>query len=60
MTKVMNEGWATYWHSTLMPRHFVEATEIIDDDRVLFSVAGDQPRQQTIHADLPTPAHQVM
>ncbi len=32
----------------------------IDDDMVLFSFAGDQPRQQTIHADLPTPAHQVM
>jgi stage V sporulation protein R len=30
MTKVMNEGWASYWHSTLMTRHFVEATEIID------------------------------
>ncbi|MCC7349037.1 MAG: SpoVR family protein [Phycisphaerales bacterium] len=30
MTKVMNEGWASYWHSTLMTRHFVEAREIID------------------------------
>ncbi len=30
MTKVMNEGWASYWHSTLMTKHFVEATEIID------------------------------
>lgn len=30
MTKVMNEGWATYWHSTLMTRHFVEAKEVID------------------------------
>jgi len=30
MTKVMNEGWASYWHSTLMTRHFVQATEIID------------------------------
>src|ERR1700678_1662792 len=30
MTKVMNEGWASYWHSTLMTRHFVDATEIID------------------------------
>ncbi len=30
MTKVMNEGWASYWHSTLMTRHFVEAKEIID------------------------------
>jgi len=30
MTKVMNEGWATYWHSTMMTRHYVDATEIID------------------------------
>jgi stage V sporulation protein R len=30
MTKVMNEGWATYWHSTLMTKHFVEASEVID------------------------------
>lgn len=30
MTKVMNEGWASYWHSMLMTRHFVEAREIID------------------------------
>jgi stage V sporulation protein R len=30
MTKVMNEGWASYWHSTLMTRHFLEAKEVID------------------------------
>ena len=30
MTKVMNEGWASFWHSTLMTKHFVNATEIID------------------------------
>lgn len=30
MTKVMNEGWASYWHSMLMTRHFVEAKEVID------------------------------
>jgi len=29
MTKVMNEGWATYWHSKLMTEHFVDATEIV-------------------------------
>jgi hypothetical protein len=26
---------------------------------ILFSFAGDQPKQQTIHDDLPQPAHQV-
>ena len=29
MTKVMNEGWATYWHSKLMTGHFAEASEIV-------------------------------
>ncbi len=30
MTKVMNEGWATYWHSTMMTRHYLEAADVID------------------------------
>ena len=30
MTKVMNEGWATYWHSKMMTQHFLEAKEIVD------------------------------
>ncbi len=29
MTKVMNEGWATYWHSKLMTQHFLESKEIV-------------------------------
>jgi stage V sporulation protein R len=29
MTKIMNEGWAVYWHSTMMCRHLVEAEEVI-------------------------------
>jgi len=29
MTKVMNEGWATYWHSKLMTQHFLEDSEIV-------------------------------
>ncbi|MEM9166952.1 MAG: SpoVR family protein, partial [Planctomycetota bacterium] len=28
-TKVMNEGWATYWHSKLMTNHFLDSSEII-------------------------------
>ena len=31
----------------------------IDDDMILFSYAGDQPKQQAIHDDLPKPAHQL-
>lgn len=30
MTKIMNEGWATYWHSKLMTRHILEPQEVID------------------------------
>ncbi len=29
MTKIMNEGWATYWHSKLMTQHFLHASEIV-------------------------------
>ncbi len=30
MTKVMNEGWASYWHSTIMTQKAATAAEIID------------------------------
>jgi stage V sporulation protein R len=29
-TKIINEGWATYWHSKLMTGHVLDASEIID------------------------------
>jgi stage V sporulation protein R len=29
-TKIMNEGWATYWHSKLMTGKILDASEIID------------------------------
>jgi len=29
MTKIMNEGWAVYWHSKLMTQHLVQPEEII-------------------------------
>lgn len=29
MTKIMNEGWASYWHSKLMTDHFADAGEIV-------------------------------
>ncbi|MEM7205580.1 MAG: SpoVR family protein [Planctomycetota bacterium] len=29
MTKIMNEGWAVYWHSKLMTHHLLEASEVI-------------------------------
>jgi stage V sporulation protein R len=29
-TKIMNEGWASYWHSTIMTRQGVTAAEIVN------------------------------
>ncbi len=28
-TKIMNEGWATYWHSTIMTRHGIQPADLI-------------------------------
>lgn len=30
MTKIMNEGWASYWHSTIMTQKVLADSEIID------------------------------
>ncbi|MFH1263578.1 MAG: SpoVR family protein [Pseudomonadota bacterium] len=30
MTKIMNEGWAAYWHSTIMTTKVLKASEVID------------------------------
>ncbi len=29
-TKIMNEGWASYWHSTMMTRKILKDSEVID------------------------------
>ncbi len=29
-TKIMNEGWATFWHSTIMTRHGLEPNDVIN------------------------------
>lgn len=29
-TKVMNEGWASYWHSRIMTQHVLDASEVVD------------------------------
>jgi stage V sporulation protein R len=29
-TKIMNEGWATYWHSTIMTRHGLEPDDVVN------------------------------
>ena len=28
-TKIMNEGWATFWHSTIMTRHGLDAADVV-------------------------------
>ena len=30
LTKIMNEGWASYWHSRMMMEHLCDASEILD------------------------------
>lgn len=30
MTKIMNEGWASYWHSTIMTTRALDSSELID------------------------------
>lgn len=30
MTKIMNEGWASYWHTKLMSEKMMESSELID------------------------------
>ena len=30
LTKIMNEGWASYWHSTIMTQRALDASEIIE------------------------------
>jgi stage V sporulation protein R len=30
LTKIMNEGWASYWHSTMMTQKALDASEIVD------------------------------
>ena len=29
-TKIMNEGWATYWHTHIMTRHVLNDSEVVD------------------------------
>lgn len=29
-TKIMNEGWASYWHSTIMTKHAMTSAEVVD------------------------------
>ncbi len=44
-TKIMNEGWATYWHSTIMTRHGIEPADLVCyADHCSGTLAGSQTR----------------
>jgi stage V sporulation protein R len=43
-TKIMNEGWATYWHSKLMTEKLLDASEVVDyADRASAITASSGP-----------------
>jgi stage V sporulation protein R len=44
-TKIMNEGWATYWHSKMMTERALEDDEIIDYADVAAGVMAMGPTQ---------------
>ncbi|MFH2007496.1 MAG: SpoVR family protein [bacterium] len=43
MTKIMNEGWATYWHSRLMTERVLEGPEVIEYAKVTAGVTASSP-----------------
>jgi len=45
MTKIMNEGWATYWHSKLMTEKALSAAEIIDYADACSGILASSPGQ---------------
>lgn len=44
-TKIMNEGWASYWHSFLMTRHILRDSEVIDYADHHSGTLGSRPGQ---------------
>ena len=44
-TKIMNEGWAVFWHSKLITEHFLKADEVIDYCDHFSSVLNSRPGQ---------------
>ena len=45
MTKIMNEGWASYWHSTIMTQKALHASEVIDYAEHHAGTVGASPGQ---------------
>ncbi|MCA9679551.1 MAG: SpoVR family protein [Kofleriaceae bacterium] len=45
MTKIMNEGWASYWHSTILTEKALTSAEIIDYADACSGVLATSPGQ---------------
>ncbi len=45
MTKIMNEGWATYWHSKIMTERAATAAEIVDYADACAGILATAPGQ---------------
>ncbi|MCR9243827.1 MAG: SpoVR family protein [bacterium] len=45
MTKIMNEGWAVFWHSHMMTRHLCDASEIVNYCDTHSGTLGTSPGQ---------------
>lgn len=45
MTKIMNEGWASYWHSRILTTRVLDASEIIDYSDANSRVMATSPKQ---------------
>jgi stage V sporulation protein R len=45
MTKIMNEGWATYWHSKFMTEKLLEPSEVINYADVFSGITYQAPGQ---------------
>ncbi len=43
MTKIMNEGWATFWHTRLMTRHLLTDDEVVQYARTTSGVTAQAP-----------------
>jgi stage V sporulation protein R len=44
-TKIMNEGWASFWHSTIMTQHVLKDSEVIDYADHHSGTMGSSPGQ---------------
>jgi stage V sporulation protein R len=45
MTKIMNEGWASFWHSRIMTRSLLGASEVVDFADCHSGATSSQPGQ---------------